>query len=160
MILAILLSCASSILFSPYIILASPLPLPIAEPHPQADSRPPKSGIYPEPQPCSGNCTWIHDPSIIYEDGLYWRFSTSGNIAIATAPSLVGPWTYKGALLTNGTKISIREDQDIWVSGVFARMQIISKPFPLTLNLGAFNLQTGWYLLLPLFGLLHILSVF
>jgi arabinan endo-1,5-alpha-L-arabinosidase len=77
--------------------------------------RPIVSGIYPEPEPCHGNCSWIHDPAILYEDGTYWRFTTSGNIGIANAPSLEGPWTYRGALLDNGTIIHLRDDQDIWV---------------------------------------------
>lgn len=71
---------------------------------------------YPDPSPCVGNCSHIHDPSIFYEDGTYWRFSTSGNIAVATAPSLKGPWTYKGPLLIEGTKIRVAPDQDIWVT--------------------------------------------
>lgn len=74
---------------------------------------------YPEPAPSSGNISWIHDPSIIYEDGAYWRFSTSGNIAVATAPSITGPWTYKGALLRDGTKIHIADNQDVWASHSF-----------------------------------------
>jgi hypothetical protein len=71
---------------------------------------------YPDPEPCQGNCSWIHDPSIYYEDGTYWRFSTSGNIAVATAPSFGGPWEYQGALLSNGTRIDVSENQDIWAS--------------------------------------------
>jgi arabinan endo-1,5-alpha-L-arabinosidase len=71
---------------------------------------------YPNPEPCHGNCSWIHDPSIFYDDGTYWRFSTSGNIAMATASSLEGPWEYRGALLHNGTKIHVADDQDIWAS--------------------------------------------
>lgn len=74
------------------------------------------SSLYPDPHPCYGNNSGIHDPSIIYEDGTYWRFSTSGNIAVATAPSMKGPWTYKGPLLPDGTKIRVAENQDIWVS--------------------------------------------
>lgn len=70
---------------------------------------------YPDPIPCLGNCSWIHDPSLYYEDGTYWRFSTSGNIAVATAPSLKGPWTYKGPLLPKGTSIQVADAQDIWV---------------------------------------------
>jgi arabinan endo-1,5-alpha-L-arabinosidase len=92
-------------------------PVAQAAPVPQAYSPPPTiSEGYPDPQPCHGNCSWVHDPSIIYEDGTYWRFTTSGNIAIATAPNLEGPWTYQGPLLHNGTSIRIRDDQDIWVS--------------------------------------------
>ena len=55
------------------------------------------------------------DPSVIYEDGLYWRFTTLDNISIATAPSLEGPWQYKGALLHEGTSIYVVENQEIWV---------------------------------------------
>jgi len=92
---------------------ATPVAIPL--PDPQQPSAPLPGGLYPDPEPCSGNCSWIHDPSIYYESGTYWRFSTSGNIAIATAPSLGGPWRYEGALLSNGTSISVVEGQDIWV---------------------------------------------
>lgn len=71
--------------------------------------------VYPDPAPCYGNLSWIHDPSIMYEDGTYWRFSTSANIAVATAPSIKGPWTYQGPLLPEGTKIRVAPNQDIWV---------------------------------------------
>ncbi|KAF1949539.1 Arabinanase/levansucrase/invertase [Byssothecium circinans] len=74
---------------------------------------------YPNPEPCKGNCSWIHDPSIVKKGGKYYRFSTSGNIAIATAPAIEGPWTYQGALLTNGTKIVVDAvRQDIWAPNV------------------------------------------
>ncbi|KAF2024112.1 endo-1,5-alpha-L-arabinosidase [Setomelanomma holmii] len=79
------------------------------------------SGIYPDPELCHGNCSWIHDPAIVYEDGTYWRFATSGNIGIATAPFLQGPWTYRGALLPHGTSIHLREDQDIWAPTITKR---------------------------------------
>lgn len=95
----------------------APRPLPHAEPNPDPQAGgPAEDGLFPDPEPCRGNCSWIHDPSILYEDGKYWRFSTSGNIAIATAPSLGGPWHYQGALLHNGTSIMVHPDQDIWVS--------------------------------------------
>jgi arabinan endo-1,5-alpha-L-arabinosidase len=70
---------------------------------------------YPDPEPCLGNCSGIHDPNIVVEDGTYYRFSTSGNIAVATAPELIGPWDYEGALLHNGTSIEVDPKQDIWV---------------------------------------------
>jgi len=107
----------TSATFVPLLIkgaVASPVAIPL--PDPQQPSAPLPGGLYPDPEPCSGNCSWIHDPSIYYESGTYWRFSTSGNIAIATAPSLGGPWRYEGALLSNGTSISVVEGQDIWVS--------------------------------------------
>lgn len=96
----------------PRVAFAFSVPIP----HPQAYERPPTSGYYPEPEPCHGSCSGIHDPDIVYAEGTYWRFSTGGNIAIASAPSLSGPWKYLGALLHNGTKIFLRKDQDIWVS--------------------------------------------
>lgn len=103
---------------SPIVTLAAFLPLlfhfSFACPIPQDDTNHPPS-VYPDPAPCYGNISWIHDPSIIYEDGTYWRFSTSGNIAMATAPSMEGPWTYKGALLKGGTRIQVAPNQDIWV---------------------------------------------
>jgi arabinan endo-1,5-alpha-L-arabinosidase len=73
---------------------------------------------YPDPEPCTGNCSWIHDPNIIKKDSTYYRFSTSGNIAIATAPSLTGPWEYQGPMLTAGTSINVGATQDIWAPDV------------------------------------------
>ena len=79
---------------------------------------------YPNPEPCEGNCSWIHDPSIFYEDGKYWRFSTSGNIAVATAQSFEGPWEYEGALLSSGTSINVSDSQDIWASVHYVHMRM------------------------------------
>jgi arabinan endo-1,5-alpha-L-arabinosidase len=103
---------------STFITLATFLPLLLrlghTSPVPQGATNP-YASPYPNPLLCHGNCSWIHDPSIYYEDGTYWRFSTSGNIAVATAPSLEGPWEYKGPLLPDGTKIKVADKQDIWV---------------------------------------------
>ncbi|KAF2205712.1 endo-1,5-alpha-L-arabinosidase [Delitschia confertaspora ATCC 74209] len=68
----------------------------------------------PDPEFCSGGCTDVHDPNIIRKDGLYYRFTSFHNIAIATAESLSGPWEYQGALLEDGTMIQVTEDQNIW----------------------------------------------
>jgi len=70
---------------------------------------------YALPGPCSGICTNTHDPSIISRNGVYYRFSTGGRIAIHTAPNIAGPWTYKGPLLPKGSSISLRGNQDLWV---------------------------------------------
>jgi arabinan endo-1,5-alpha-L-arabinosidase len=70
---------------------------------------------YALPGPCSGICTNTHDPSIITRNGTYYRFSTGGRIAIHTAPSISGPWTYKGPLLPKGSMINLRGNQDLWV---------------------------------------------
>ena len=72
---------------------------------------------YALPEACSGTCTNSHDPSIIRRssDGLYFRFSTGGKIAIHTATSLTGPWTYRGAMLPSGSSINLAGNQDLWV---------------------------------------------
>jgi arabinan endo-1,5-alpha-L-arabinosidase len=94
--------------------------LGLTSPIPQNDSAQALAQVsFPDPAPSSGNISWIHDPSIIYEGGTYWRFSTSGNIAVATAPSITGPWTYQGALLREGTKIQVAPNQDVWASCPF-----------------------------------------
>ncbi|KAF2188807.1 glycoside hydrolase family 43 protein [Zopfia rhizophila CBS 207.26] len=80
---------------------------------------PRQAASWPEPEPCTGNCTYIHDPSVIRRaDGTWYRFSTLGNIAIATAPALTGPWTYKGAMLPGGSKINVVKNQEIWAPDV------------------------------------------
>ncbi|KAK3903800.1 glycoside hydrolase [Staphylotrichum tortipilum] len=74
---------------------------------------------YALPEACSGTCTNSHDPSIIRRsDGTYFRFSTGGKIAIHTAPSLTGPWTYKGALLPSGSSINLAGNKDLWAPDV------------------------------------------
>lgn len=108
----------TAMVISTFVTLMTFLPLlfhfGLTSPLPQGDANYDPSP-YPDPGPCYGNNSWIHDPSIIYDNGIYWRFSTSGNIAVATAPSVRGPWTYKGALLPGGTKVHVAPNQDIWV---------------------------------------------
>ena len=113
--------------FSPLLIqgtgataIALPHPLPVPKPNPQLPYRPPLSEEFPDPGPCYGDCSHVLDPSVFYEDGVYWRFTTSNNISVAAAPSLSGPWRYKGSLLHEGTTIFVVEDQDIWVNIVLA----------------------------------------
>jgi arabinan endo-1,5-alpha-L-arabinosidase len=75
------------------------------------------ASAYALPGDCSGTCTNAHDPSIIRRaDGTYYRFSTGGKIAVHTAPSLTGPWTYRGAALPSGSSINLAGNQDLWVS--------------------------------------------
>ncbi|KAH7128705.1 glycosyl hydrolase [Dendryphion nanum] len=73
---------------------------------------------FPNPEPCTGNCTWVHDPSIIKKDNTYYRFSTSGNIALATAPSISGPWEYRGAILSPDPKWRVHPLQDVWAPDI------------------------------------------
>jgi arabinan endo-1,5-alpha-L-arabinosidase len=75
---------------------------------------------YANPGVCSGVCTNAHDPSIIrrQSDGTYFRFSTGNKIAIHTAPSISGPWTYKCAMLPSGSSIQLAGNQDLWAPDV------------------------------------------
>lgn len=73
---------------------------------------------YLNPEPCTGNCTGVHDPTLIKtESGKWFRLSTNGNIAIASADDVTGPWTYQGAMLPDGSVIQVVDNQEIWVQG-------------------------------------------
>ncbi|KAH3971784.1 arabinan endo-1,5-alpha-L-arabinosidase [Parastagonospora nodorum] len=115
-------SLITSATFSPLVFhLTRSVPVVRARPQAAVVLPPSISGIYPDPEPCRGNCSWVHDPSIVYDDNKYWRFTTSGNIAISTSRFLQGPWKYQGALLHNGTSIHLRDDQDIWAPSIVKR---------------------------------------
>ncbi|KAF2192182.1 glycoside hydrolase family 43 protein [Zopfia rhizophila CBS 207.26] len=74
---------------------------------------------YANPLSCSGTCTNAHDPALIRrDDGTYFRFSTGGKIAIHSAPSMTGPWTYRGAAIPNGSKIDKKGKDDLWAPDV------------------------------------------
>jgi arabinan endo-1,5-alpha-L-arabinosidase len=71
---------------------------------------------YANPLACSGVCNNAHDPALIrHSDGTYYRFSTGGKIAIHSAPTVTGPWTYKGAVVSAGSKINLKGKDDLWV---------------------------------------------
>lgn len=93
------------------------------------------STAYPPPEPCLGNCTFVHDPNVIRRsDGTWIRFSTGGGIAIATAPALKGPWTYEGSMLPSGSKIRLLAKQSMWApdvhftNGQFYAYYSVSRP--------------------------------
>ncbi|KAF2009307.1 glycoside hydrolase family 43 protein [Aaosphaeria arxii CBS 175.79] len=74
---------------------------------------------YANPLSCSGVCVNAHDPALIRrDDGTYFRFSTGGKIAIHSAPSIQGPWTYRGAAIPNGSKIDKKGKDDLWAPDV------------------------------------------
>jgi len=74
---------------------------------------------YANPLTCTGVCTNAHDPALIRrDDGTYFRFSTGGKIAIHSAPSITGPWTYKGAAIPAGSKIDKAGKNDLWAPDV------------------------------------------
>jgi arabinan endo-1,5-alpha-L-arabinosidase len=68
---------------------------------------------FANPQPCIGICGYIHDPTVVVRqsDGTYFRFATYDDIQIATAPSLLGPWTSQGPMLPGGSKVAISGGQ-------------------------------------------------
>ncbi|KAF2024806.1 Arabinanase/levansucrase/invertase [Setomelanomma holmii] len=79
-----------------------------------------QTSSFPPPEPCTGNCTAVHDPAVIRRsNGTWLRFSKLGNIAIASVPALTGPWTYEGAMLPDGSTIKLRDDQELWAPDVF-----------------------------------------
>lgn len=74
---------------------------------------------YANPLACSGVCVNAHDPTIIRrDDGRYFRFSTGGRIAIHSAPSLTGPWEYRGAAIPSGSTINKPGRNDLWAPDV------------------------------------------
>lgn len=75
---------------------------------------------FANPLSCSGTCTNAHDPSLIQRDsdGTYFRFSTGGKIAIHSAPSAQGPWTYKGAAIPACSSIQLAGNCDLWAPDV------------------------------------------
>ena len=74
---------------------------------------------YAYPMACTGVCNNAHDPALIRRaDGTYFRFSTGGKIAVHTAPSITGPWTYKGAAIPAGSKINLPGRNDLWAPDV------------------------------------------
>jgi arabinan endo-1,5-alpha-L-arabinosidase len=74
---------------------------------------------YPNPGACSGVCGNAHDPAIMRRsDGTYFRFSTNGKVAIHTAPSITGPWTYKGAAIPAGSSINLPGRDGLWAPDV------------------------------------------
>jgi len=79
-----------------------------------------QSSSWPPPEPCIGACSSVHDPALARRsDGTWLRFSTLGNIAIASAPTLTGPWTSQGAMLPQGSSIKLLDDQELWAPDVF-----------------------------------------
>lgn len=76
---------------------------------------------YANPGSCSGSCV-VHDPALIRRasDGKYFRFSTGGGIAIATASSPSGTWTDTGTVRASGAawkvQVSGNAGTDAWVS--------------------------------------------
>jgi arabinan endo-1,5-alpha-L-arabinosidase len=94
---------------------------------------------YAAPRACSGVCNNAHDPSIIrrQSDGTYFRFSTGGKVAIHTAPSLSGPWTYKCAMLPSGSSIQLNGNQDLWAPDVIQ----VGSTYYVTYSVSAFGVQ-------------------
>ncbi|KAL1613091.1 hypothetical protein SLS60_001323 [Paraconiothyrium brasiliense] len=75
---------------------------------------------YADPMSCSGVCNNAHDPALIRRDsdGRYYRFSTGGKIAIHSAQTINGPWTYLHAAIPAGSKINLAGKDDLWAPDV------------------------------------------
>ncbi|KAF2753013.1 putative arabinan endo-1,5-alpha-L-arabinosidase A [Pseudovirgaria hyperparasitica] len=74
---------------------------------------------YANPGACTGDCN-VHDLSVLQRssDGKYYRFSTGNRITIASAPSLTGPWTNRGAAIPSGSSIDLPGAEDLWAPSV------------------------------------------
>ncbi|EDU42696.1 endo-alpha-15-arabinanase precursor [Pyrenophora tritici-repentis] len=95
---------------------------------------------YADPMACSGVCTNAHDPALIRRaDGTYYRFSTGGKIAIHTAPSITGPWTYKGAAIPAGSKINLAGKDDLWAPDV----TLVGDTYYLYYSVSSFGVQNS-----------------
>ena len=107
-------------------------------------SEPFASFSFPPSESCKGNCSYIHDPSIVKrKDGTFFRFSTNGNIAIASAPEMQGPWEYLGAMLPQGSMIDVTEDQEIWCPDVFELEDGLWSAFYAVSTIGSQNSRIG-----------------
>ncbi|KAF9735337.1 hypothetical protein PMIN06_000578 [Paraphaeosphaeria minitans] len=75
---------------------------------------------YADPMACSGVCNNAHDPALIRRDsdGMYYRFSTGGKIAIHSAKTINGPWSYLHAAIPAGSKINLTGKDDLWAPDV------------------------------------------
>ncbi|KAF2494075.1 endo-1,5-alpha-L-arabinosidase [Lophium mytilinum] len=99
------------------------------------------ANAYANPGACSGTCNNSHDPSIIRRssDGTYFRFSTGGGLAVHTAPALVGPWTYKGVVLSGGSKIDLTGNTDLWAPDV----HLVGSTYYLYYSVSSFGSQNS-----------------
>ncbi|KAJ5729323.1 uncharacterized protein N7483_003831 [Penicillium malachiteum] len=55
-----------------------------------------------------------HDPSILFVDSTYYLYHIGPNINISTAPSMDGPWTYAGPVLSGPSVIPKPQDNLTW----------------------------------------------
>ncbi|KAF2877021.1 glycosyl hydrolase [Massariosphaeria phaeospora] len=95
---------------------------------------------YANPKACTGTCGNAHDPALIRrDDGIYFRFSTGSKIAIHSAPSLTGPWTYRGAAIPKGSKINKGGKDDLWAPDV----QKVGDTYYLYYSVSAFGSQNS-----------------
>lgn len=79
-----------------------------------------QASSFPDPVPCKGDCSSVHDPAVIKgNDGTYWRFTTFDNITIASSTSMLGPWATKGSVLHGGSLIDIPDNDGIWAPDVY-----------------------------------------
>lgn len=73
---------------------------------------------FPDPVALTGNNTFVHDPNVIKKDSTYYRFSTFGQIQIASALAMTGPWTELGHAIDGGSIINIPGNTVLWAPDV------------------------------------------
>lgn len=76
---------------------------------------------FPAPEPITGDAIQgnVHDPSVIRrDDGTYFLFTTNDLINIATAPSMSGPWTHQGSVISGKSIIDLPNNEDLWAPDI------------------------------------------
>ncbi|KAK2799708.1 hypothetical protein FQN50_008408 [Emmonsiellopsis sp. PD_5] len=97
-----------------------------------------RAQAYAAPGACSGACN-IHDPALIQEDGVYYRFSTGNKISYASAPAIEGPWTALGSVLPDGSSIDLPGNDDLWAPDI----QKVSSGYNLYYTVSSFGSQAS-----------------
>ena len=81
----------------------------------------------------------VHDPSIIYNDGYYYSFSTHDLVAIGRSRTLSGYWSRAGSVLSGASIIDLPGRNDTWGPDV----QKVGDTFYLYYSVSTFGSQTS-----------------
>ncbi|KAI5795125.1 glycoside hydrolase family 43 protein [Geopyxis carbonaria] len=95
----------------------------LASPAPKAKSDPFSADKWPLPAKVFGDTagwatTHVHDPSLIKHGGHYYSFSTHLQVGIARSPTLHGPWTHLGSVISGQSAIDLPGRDDLWAPDV------------------------------------------
>lgn len=61
---------------------------------------------------------YVHDPSVVKYNGYYYSFTTHELVAIGKAPTLSGPWSHIGSILSADSIINLPGNNDTWAPDV------------------------------------------